>query len=54
MVEASKLLKMHLFIGLLKNLRENSKTNCDDDNDVLENEILKYIVSNKKDKVYNN
>ena len=49
MVEAiRRLYKMPLLIGLLKNLRENNKTNFDSDNDVLENEILKYIVSNKR------
>ena len=37
---------MLLFIKFLKNLREKNKTYFDDD--VLEEELLKYIVLNKK------
>ena len=46
MVSALKILKMSLFIGFLKILRENNKTYSDDD--VLEEKLLKYIVLNKK------
>ena len=50
MVNALKLLKMPLFIGFLKALREKCNPYFDDD--VLEEELLKYIVLNKKR--YNN
>ena len=46
MVNALKLLKMPLFIGFLKILREKNKIYFYDD--VLEEELLKYIVLNKK------
>ena len=46
MVIALRLLKMPLFLGFLKNLREKDKIYSDDD--VLEEELIKYIVLNKK------
>ena len=46
MVNALKLLRMSLFIGFLKILREKNKIYFDDD--VLAEELLKYIVLNKK------
>ena len=46
MVNALKLLRMPLFIGCLKILRESNKTHSDDD--VLGEELLKYIALNKK------
>ena len=46
MVMALRLLKMPLFMGYLRTLRENGKINSDDD--VLEEELFKYIVLNKK------
>ena len=46
MVNALKLLRMPLFIGILKILREENKTYFDDA--VLEEELLKYIVLSKK------
>ena len=46
MVNALTLLKIPLFIGFLKILREKNKTYFDDD--VLEEELLIYIVLNKK------
>ena len=45
-VNALKLLRMPLFTGFFKILRENNKTYFDDD--VLEEELLKYIVLNNK------
>ena len=42
---------MPLFIGFLKALREEDKIYSDDD--VLEEELIKYIVLNKKNRVYN-
>ena len=50
MVSALKILSMPLFIGFLKILRENNKTHSD--NDVLEAELLKYIVLNTKKTEY--
>ena len=50
MVTALKTLKMPLFIGFLKTLRDNNKTHSNDD--VLEEELLEYIVSNKKEVEY--
>ena len=41
MVEALKRLKMSLFLGFLKTLRDNNKTHSNDD--VLEEELLKYM-----------
>ena len=46
MVIALKLLKMPLFLRFLKTLREKDKIYSDDD--VLEEELIKYIVLNKK------
>ena len=46
MVNALKLLRMPLFIVFLKILREKDKTYFDDD--VLEEELLKYFVLNEK------
>ena len=46
MVIALRLLKMPLFIWFLKNLREKYKIYSDED--VLEEELIKYIVLNKK------
>ena len=46
MVIALRLLKRPLFKGFLKNLREKDKIYSDDD--VLEEELIKYIVLNKK------
>ena len=44
--------KMPLFIGFLKNFREKDKMYSNDD--VLEEELIKYIVLNKKkDRGYN-
>ena len=52
MVIALRLLKVPLFIGFLKNLREKDKIYSDDE--VLEEELIKYIVLNKKKiRVYN-
>ena len=48
MVIAVRLIKMALFIGFLKNLRENDKIYSDDD--VLEEELIKRIILNR---VYN-
>ena len=42
---------MPSFIGFLKILREKNKTYFDDD--VLEEELLKYMVLNKKRLLYN-
>ena len=42
---------MPLFIVFLKTLREEDKIYSDDD--VLEEELIKYIVLNKKNRVYN-
>ena len=54
MVNALKLLKISLFIGLLKILREKNKTyDDDDDDDVLEEEFMKYIVLNTKKMIKN-
>ena len=54
MVIALRLLKIPLFIGFLKSLREKDKIYSDDDDDALEEEFIKYIVLNKKkDRVYN-
>ena len=47
MVNALKLLRMPLFTGFLNILREKNKTYFNDD--VLEEELLKYIVLNKKE-----
>ena len=47
MVNALKLLRMPLFTGFLKTLREKNKTYFNDD--VLEEELLKYLVLNKKE-----
>ena len=41
MVEALKKLKMSLFVGVLKTLRDNSKILSNDD--VLEEKLLKYV-----------
>ena len=46
MVIALRLLKMPLFLRFLKTLREKDKIYSDDD--VLEEELIKYIVLNKK------
>ena len=46
MVNALKLLRMPLFIVFLNILREKDKTYFDDD--VLEEELLKYFVLNEK------
>ena len=46
MVNALRLLKMPLFIGFLKIFREKNKIYSD--NDVLEEELLKYIELNKR------
>ena len=46
MANTLRLLKMTLFIGFLKNLRDKNKIYSDDD--VLVEELLKYIVLNKK------
>ena len=46
MVNALKLFKMSLLMGFLKILREKNKTYFDDE--VLEEELLKYIVLNKQ------
>ena len=46
MVNALRLLNMPLFIGFLKLLGEKNKIYSDDG--VLEEELLKYIVLNKK------
>ena len=46
MINALNPLRMPLFIGFLKLLREKNKIYFDDD--VLEEELLKYIVLNKK------
>ena len=46
MVNVLRLLKMPLFIGFLKFLREKNKIYSDDD--VLEEELLKFIDLNKK------
>ena len=46
MINALNLLRMPLFIEFLKLLREKNKIYFDDD--VLEEELLKYIVLNKK------
>ena len=43
---ALKLLKMTFFTGFLKNLREKDEIYSDDD--VLEEELIKYIVLNTK------
>ena len=52
MFNALNLLRMPLFIEFLKILREKNKTYFDDD--VLGEELLKYIVLNKKkDRLYN-
>ena len=50
MVTTLKTLKMPLFIGFLKTLRDINKTHSNDD--VLEEELLEYIVSNKKKAEY--
>ena len=47
MVNTLKLLRMPLFTGFLNILREKNKTYFNDD--VLEEELLKYIVLNKKE-----
>ena len=52
MVNALKLLRMPLFIGFLKILREKNKTYFDDY--VLEEELLKYIVLSKKKIMFKN
>ena len=46
MVIALRSLKMPLLIGFLKNLREKDEIYSDDDE--LEEELVKYIVLNKK------
>ena len=46
MVIALKVLKMPLCIGLSNISRENNKTHFDDD--ILEEELLKYVVLNRK------
>ena len=46
MVIALRLLKIPLFIGFLKKLRKNDKIYSDDN--VLEEQLIKYIVLNKK------
>ena len=46
MITALKILKMPLFIEFLKTLRDNNKPHSNDD--VLEEELLEYIVLNKK------
>ena len=50
MVNALRLLEMLLFIGFLKILREKNKMYSNDD--VLEEELLKYIELNKKEMDY--
>ena len=47
MVNTLKLLRMPLFTGFLNILREKNKTYFNDD--ILEEELLKYIVLNKKE-----
>ena len=47
MVHALKLLRIPLFIGILKILREKDKTYFDDD--VLEEQLTKYVVLHKKE-----
>ena len=41
---------MPLFIGFLKTLKDNNKTHSNDD--VLEEELLEYIVLNEKEVKY--
>ena len=52
MVNALSVFEMSLFIGFLKILRGNNKVRSDDN--VLEEELLKYTELNKKDRIYNN
>ena len=46
MITSLKILKTPLFIEFLKTLRDNNKPHSNDD--VLEEELLEYIVLNKK------
>ena len=46
MVTLLRPLKMPLVLGFLKNLTENNKVYSDDD--VLEEELIKYAILNKK------
>ena len=49
MVNTLRLLKMPLFTGFLKNLRDENKIYFDAD--ILEEELLKYKVLNEKKKI---
>ena len=50
MVTALKVLKMSLFIGFLKTLKDNNKTHSNDI--ILQEELLKYMRLNKKEIEY--